>query len=75
MAVKQKSQSSAAFLGVLKFSKNVVDGCCIPTTIQDLRRQDDITRKAIFERHSFESAVKSIPPVKDRTLNPQEGAS
>jgi hypothetical protein len=33
MAVKQKSQSSAAFLGVLTVSENVVSGCCIPTTI------------------------------------------
>jgi hypothetical protein len=32
MAVKQKSQSSAAFLGVLHVSKNVVGKCCIPTT-------------------------------------------
>src|SRR5882757_6735628 len=31
--VKQKSQSSAAFLGVLIISENVVSGCCIPTTI------------------------------------------
>jgi hypothetical protein len=33
MAVKQKSQSSADFLGVLAVSGNVVSGCCIPTTI------------------------------------------
>jgi hypothetical protein len=33
MAVKQKSQSSADFLGVLAVSENVVSGCCIPTTI------------------------------------------
>jgi len=30
--VKQKSQSSADFLGVPPVSKNVLDGCCIPTT-------------------------------------------
>jgi hypothetical protein len=33
IAVKQKSQSSADFLGVLTVSENVVSGCCIPTTI------------------------------------------
>jgi hypothetical protein len=33
MGVKQKSQSSADFLGVLAVSENVVSGCCIPTTI------------------------------------------
>jgi hypothetical protein len=33
MGVKQKSQASAAFLGVLPVSENVVSGCCIPTTI------------------------------------------
>jgi hypothetical protein len=32
MGVKQKRQSSAAFLGVLPVSENVVCGCCIPTT-------------------------------------------
>jgi hypothetical protein len=32
--VKQKSQSSAAFLGVLTVSEHVVGGCCIPTTIR-----------------------------------------
>jgi hypothetical protein len=31
--VKQKSQASAAFLGVLAVSRNVVGGCCILTTI------------------------------------------
>jgi hypothetical protein len=31
--VKQKSQSSADFLGVMTVSENVLDGCCIPTTI------------------------------------------
>jgi hypothetical protein len=30
--VKQKSQSSADFLGVLTVSENVLCGCCIPTT-------------------------------------------
>jgi hypothetical protein len=30
--VKQKRQASADFLGVLTVSRNVVDGCCIPTT-------------------------------------------
>jgi hypothetical protein len=29
---KQKGQASADFLGVLAFSRNVVGGCCIPTT-------------------------------------------
>jgi hypothetical protein len=33
VGVKQKSQSSADFLGVLTDSGNVVSGCCIPTTI------------------------------------------
>ena len=33
MGVKQKRQASAAFLGVLPVSENVVGGCCIPTTI------------------------------------------
>jgi hypothetical protein len=31
--VKQKSQASADFLGVLTVSKNLLNGCCIPTTI------------------------------------------
>jgi hypothetical protein len=35
MGVKQKSQASAAFLGVLIVSENVVCGCCIPTTTFD----------------------------------------
>jgi hypothetical protein len=35
MGVKQKSQASAAFLGVLIVSENVVSRCCIPTTIFD----------------------------------------
>jgi hypothetical protein len=35
MGVKQKSQASAAFLGVLIVSENVVSRCCILTTIFD----------------------------------------
>jgi len=35
MGVKQKSQASAAFLGVLIVWENVVSGCCILTTIFD----------------------------------------
>jgi len=31
--VKQKRQASADFLGVMAIQRNVVDGCCIPTTI------------------------------------------
>jgi hypothetical protein len=31
--VKQKSQASAAFLGVWTVSKDVVGGCCFPGTI------------------------------------------
>src|SRR4029453_15140803 len=34
-AVKQKTQATAAFLGVLRFLRDVVGGCCFRTTILD----------------------------------------
>jgi hypothetical protein len=36
--VKQKRQASADFLGVMTVRRNVVGGCCIPTTtLADIR--------------------------------------
>jgi hypothetical protein len=65
---KQKSPACAAFLGVRAFSRNVLDRCCIRTTILEaLATIDPHMEPKTPEKAALETASAANQPLRENT--------